>query len=134
VAFRILLAEDNPADAELIAEALDGWTRTVDLVHAANGREALEHLHSAWRPDILLLDLNMPKVDGLDVLEALEDDEELRTIPTIVLTSSASPADVRAAYERHANTFFQKPMQFDGYEKLLALIEKYWADTALRSS
>lgn len=131
--FCILLAEDNESDAELVSECLEDWDRDVHLRRALDGVEALRLLRDGRHPDLVLLDINMPHRDGLSVLREMKEDPKLRTIPVVMLTSSTARSDVATAYERHANTFFQKPMSYAGYEHLLHLIEQYWvAATRLR--
>lgn len=130
--FRILLAEDNPADADLVTECLEDWHHPVELVHVRDGVSAIERLRGTWRPDLVILDLKMPQADGLDVLEHIKVDPRLKVIPVVVMTSSTAPTDVRAAYERHANTYFQKPMLFSEYQRLLGIIEGYWVRHAVR--
>jgi len=130
--FRVLLAEDNQADADLLAECVEDWKRPVKLMHVLDGQQAIEQLRQRPVPDLVLLDLNMPLRGGLEVLEEMKNDPKLRLIPVIILTSSAAPSDIRAAYERHANTFFQKPMDIDDYQDLLKLIEIYWSQRAQR--
>lgn len=112
---RILLVEDNPADAELITQAFAA-TRTNPLIsHVEDGVKALAYLRQesgfseAERPDLLLLDLNLPKKHGHEVLAEIKRDDELRRIPVVVFSSSLSPEDVRRSYDLHANCHMQKP-------------------------
>ena len=114
----ILLVEDNPGDVRLTREALRGCgiTNPVNVVN--DGAAALAYLHreppydQAPRPGLILLDLNLPRVDGGQVLTVIKTDPELRTIPVIILTTSAAPTDVEAAYQRHANCYIVKSPTF----------------------
>ena len=128
----ILLVEDNPSDVYLTEEAL----RTVGAVSrlhvASDGVEALHFLRrqgihaEAPRPDLILLDLNLPRMDGRRVLAELKEDEDLRRIPVIVLTTSNAPSDIVKCYDLHANCYIVKPVDFDRFEKMIRAIEEFW--------
>jgi two-component system, chemotaxis family, response regulator Rcp1 len=129
---RILLVEDNRADALLIQEALrqvadDG--HTVDLV--TDGEQAIAHLRGDGpRPDLVLLDLNLPRKDGREVLAEVKADRDLREIPVIVLTTSSAPADVAFAYQHHANSYVRKPLGMDRLVEAATAIRDFWFKTA----
>lgn len=130
----ILLVEDNPADVRLIQEALKEGKIRNNLNVAADGEEALEFLYArgkfanAPRPDIVLLDFNLPKKDGREVLEIIKSDPRLRRIPVIVMTTSRLERDVFNAYDNHANAFINKPLDFEQFIKVVASIEGFWFD------
>jgi CheY-like chemotaxis protein len=128
----ILLAEDNPGDVTLTRKALKEGKLANNLHVATDGVEALEFLRQedeyadAPRPDLVLLDLNMPRKDGKAVLESMQADEGLRRIPVVVLTSSESEADIARSYELNANAYLTKPVDFDGFVEIVDRIEAFW--------
>jgi CheY-like chemotaxis protein len=132
----ILLVEDNEGDVELTHRAIGACLPACRLAVANDGAEALEILQgedarqSGAAPNIILLDLNMPRMDGKRFLEILKADQRLRLIPVIMLTSSNSAADIRACYERHVNCYVVKP--FDGREfaDAIAQIVSFWTGRA----
>ena len=127
----ILLVEDSSTDAFLIQEALRqvAFEHTVEVV--GDGEQALARLRSsAPRPDLVLLDLNLPRVDGREVLAEVKDDPELRAIPIIVLTTSSAPPDVAFAYKHHANSYVRKPLGLDRLVESAAAIRDFWVRTA----
>jgi CheY-like chemotaxis protein len=128
----ILLVEDNPADVRLTIEALkDGKIRN-RLALAKDGVEALEYLrrigafHNAARPDLVLLDLNLPRKDGREVLEEMKADSDLRRIPVVVLTTSASDADIIKSYDLHANCYITKPVDLEQFMHVVQHIQDFW--------
>jgi chemotaxis family two-component system response regulator Rcp1 len=128
----ILLVEDNPGDVRLAKEALkDGKVRN-NLYVVEDGQEALDFLHrrgryaDAVRPDLILLDLNLPKISGQDVLAEVKADKELRRIPVVVLTVSKSEEDILKAYDLHANCYVTKPLDFNQFVKITKTIEEFW--------
>jgi len=130
----ILLAEDNPGDVKLTRKALNDG-KLVNNLHVVNdGIEAMEYLRNegeyedAPRPDLILLDLNMPRMDGRDVLEAVKDDDDLCRIPVVVLTSSDAEEDVVKSYELHANAYLTKPVDFDGFLEVIEKLEEFWLE------
>lgn len=131
-AARILLVEDNPADVELTREGFGEIMLVHDLYVARDGSEAIAFLcregtfADAPRPDLVLLDLNLPGREGHDVLQEIKSDQSLRRMPVIVLSSSRSERDIARAYELHANAYMTKPTDFDGVVKLLQGIADYW--------
>jgi len=131
-AARILLVEDNPADVELTREGFGEIMLVHDLYIARDGSEAIAFLcregkfADAPRPDLILLDLNLPGREGHDVLTEIKSDVSLRRVPVIVLSSSRSERDITRAYEAHANAYMNKPTDFDGVVKVLQSITDYW--------
>ena len=128
----ILLVEDSVADARLLEEAFKATRIQARLNIVPDGEEALVYLRrgvkygEAPRPDLILLDLNLPKVSGLEVLAAVKAIEELKSIPVIVLTSSSMAEDILGAYRLQASCYLGKPMGFDGFVELVKSIESFW--------
>ncbi|WP_370326278.1 response regulator [Euzebya sp.] len=129
---QILLVEDNPGDVLMVTQALS-HSEVPNRVHVArDGAEALDFafqrgVHAdAPRPDLVFLDINLPKVDGHEVLAMLKDDEDLRTIPVVMLTSSDAESDVRAAYRTHVNAYLTKGFDFAELEAVLRESLHYW--------
>ena len=134
--FRVLLVEDNPADAKLTTKVLSRCERLeASSIHLArDGEEALALLRAAdgcpeELPDLILLDLNIPRVDGLGVLEAVRADERLKGIPVIVLSSSTAPQDVGRAFALHANAYVRKPVDLIGLQALVGALDRFWFQT-----
>ena len=129
---RILLVEDNPGDVRLMREALatNGHAKTVSVVE--DGEEAISYLKrrgsfaNAPRPDLIFLDLNLPRIDGREVLAEIKNNSDLRLIPVIVLTTSESETDVKKAYELHANCYVKKPTDLDEYLSVVKACESFW--------
>jgi CheY-like chemotaxis protein len=132
----VLLVEDSPGDVRLTQEALRDSQRVVHLHVAFDGIEAMAFLkregaHArAPRPDLILLDLNLPRMDGREVLARIKADENLRMIPTIVLTTSEAEADIKKSYELQANCFLTKPVQLEAFEGLVKSINEFWMTRA----
>jgi len=130
--FELLLVEDNPGDVRLTREALRDGRMTINLSVAGDGEEALEFVQrrgrfsDAPRPGLILLDLNLPRKSGREVLEEIKGDPDLCRIPVIVLTTSTAEADVLAAYQLKANCYLNKPVQLDDFMELVASIEDFW--------
>jgi len=128
----ILLAEDNPGDVMLTKKALEQGKLANNLHVATDGVETLAFLRQEGeyadkpRPDLVLLDLNMPRKDGQDVLKSLREDEDLCRIPVVVLTSSESEADIARSYELSANAYLTKPVDFDGFIEIVNRMEEFW--------
>jgi two-component system, chemotaxis family, response regulator Rcp1 len=128
----ILLVDDNLADARLTFEALREGRLSNRLHHTRDGVEALEFLRgegahvNATRPDLILLDLNMPRKDGRQVLAELKEDPELRLIPVVILTTSEAEQDIVRTYELHANCFITKPVELDRFIDIVRAIEEFW--------
>jgi CheY-like chemotaxis protein len=127
----ILLVEDNQADALLIQEALRQVAVHDPVERVPDGERALERLRGEGpRPGLVLLDLNLPRKDGRTVLAELKADPDLCTIPVIVLTTSAAPADIAFAYENHANSYVRKPLGLDALVEAAKAIRDFWLRTA----
>ena len=128
----ILLVEDNPDDVLITKRAWKKGQIKNELCVVNDGEEALRFLHKkgdysdAQTPCLILLDLKMPKSDGFEVLENIKNDEEMKRIPVIVLTSSDRPADIERAYALGCNSYIVKPVNFDKFIKALLEIENYW--------
>ena len=128
----VLLVEDSPGDVRLTQEAFRDVNKSVHLHVAFDGVEAMAflrhqgpHIH-APRPDLILLDLNLPKMDGREVLAHIKGDESLKTIPAVILTTSEAEADIVKSYQLQANCYLVKPVQFDAFEILVKSINDFW--------
>ncbi len=139
-AHAILLVEDNPADIKITERALRESGFPVELLVVRDGQEAVEYLlrqgqhadNSNWRnPDLILLDLNLPRLTGREVLERIRATPELKAVPVIVLTTSRRQEDVQEMYAAGANTYIEKPQNFQKFVQVLQTIQSYWLDTAL---
>ena len=128
----VLLVEDNPGDARLVREALKGSKEPLDLSIASDGQEALDMLNTL-RPDIILLDLNLPKIDGRDVLKTIKSDPKLKRIPVVVLSTSESETDINDAYDAHANSYIAKPLDFTQFTNIVHDIQRYWLGSCVIS-
>jgi CheY-like chemotaxis protein len=132
---RVLLVEDDVADVALVTDAFASQDLASDLHHVADGAEALAFLRreapypDAPRPDLILLDLNMPRVDGRQVLAEIKADDDLKAIPVVVFTTSAAADDVVTSYGSHANAYVTKPIDLDDFERALAEIRGFWGRT-----
>jgi two-component system, chemotaxis family, response regulator Rcp1 len=132
----VLLVEDNPGDVRLTQEAFRGYSKPIRLHLAADGIEAMaflrrEGIHAnAPRPDLILLDLNLPKMDGREVLALIKKDQSLKIIPTIILTTSDDEADVMISYQLQANCYLRKPAQWDAFDGLVRSINAFWLTKA----
>jgi two-component system, chemotaxis family, response regulator Rcp1 len=128
----ILLVEDNPGDVRLTQEALADAKVRNNLHVADNGEEAMSFLRRqgkydhAPRPDIVLLDLNLPKKNGMEVLDEMKHDTGLRTIPVVILTTSEAERDISKAYNSHANCYIAKPLDLDQFVQVIQTIEAFW--------
>jgi CheY-like chemotaxis protein len=134
----ILLVEDDPAHAEIVRRNFVNFrmaNRPVQLVHVADGEDALDYLFSRGkfqnpgqspRPNLILLDLRLPKVDGLEVLKIVKADADLVSIPVVVLTTSSAEADIVKAYENQVNSYLVKPMDLSQFNKLMDVLGFYW--------
>jgi two-component system, chemotaxis family, response regulator Rcp1 len=128
----VLLVEDSPGDVRLTQEAFRDADPTIDLRVAVDGVEALaflrrEGLHSdVPRPDFILLDLNLPRMDGREVLARIKEDSDLKTIPTVILTTSDAEADILTSYQLQANCYLSKPVQLEEFEGLVKSINDFW--------
>jgi CheY-like chemotaxis protein len=129
---QILLAEDNPDDIELTVEALKDSRVRNRLIVVKDGEEAISYLQGkgkyqhALRPDLILLDLNMPKKNGRDVLREIKNDPRLKRIPVVILTTSQAEEDIAHTYDLHANCYITKPVDFNQFLKVVKSIEDFW--------
>jgi chemotaxis family two-component system response regulator Rcp1 len=132
----VLLVEDSAGDVRLTQEAFRDSGKPVRLHLASNGIEAMAFLRregshaDAPRPDLILLDLNLPKMDGREALALIKTDQSLRTIPTIILTTSDDEADVLISYQLQANCYLRKPAHWDAFDKLMRSINAFWLTRA----
>ena len=131
----ILLVEDNPDHAELVMRTMEESLVINRIYHVEDGQAALDYLYGSGKyadrmqfpmPHLMLLDLRLPKVDGLDVLKQVKNDVALRPLPVVILTTSDAERDVAMAYEYHANSYVTKPVSFDEFSTLLRDLGFYW--------
>ena len=131
----ILLVEDNDDHAELVMRNFEDHVVANQIIRVCDGRQALDYLFrygvyesplASPRPNLILLDLRLPKIDGLEVLQTIKQTEELRSIPVVMLTSSQSEKDVVNAYANYANSFLVKPLDFDQFSQLMKDLGYYW--------
>ncbi len=132
VPVQILLVEDNPADADLTRETMETAKIRNEVNVVYNGNAALAYLHKqhpyedAVTPDIVFLDLNLPGMDGREVLRRIKSDESIRNIPVVVLTSSEAQEDVVKSYDLHCNAYVRKPVNLEGYQKIVQAVDGFW--------
>lgn len=131
----ILIVEDNPGDAELAIRALKKQNLANNVIHLLDGAEALDFIFGTGNystrntnhvPKVILLDLKMPKVGGLEVLQKIKSDSRTKTIPVVILTSSAEDPDIKRSYELGANSYIVKPVDFSNFSKTVADLGLYW--------
>jgi len=128
----VLLVEDSPGDVRLTREAFREANPTIHLHVASDGVEAMaflrhEGVHTQVpRPDLILLDLNLPKMDGREVLAHIKEDASLKTIPTVILTTSVAEGDIARSYQLQANCYLNKPVQLDAFVSLVKSINDFW--------
>jgi chemotaxis family two-component system response regulator Rcp1 len=136
MSIEILLVEDSPGDVRLTQEALREANPSVRVQVATDGVEAMAFLRRQGshvrtiRPDLILLDLNLPKMDGREVLAQIKADDDLKVIPTIILTTSAAEADIMKSYQLQANCYITKPVQLEAFEGLVKSINDFWLTKA----
>lgn len=132
----ILLVEDNEGDIVLTIELLESGPHPVRVQVARDGEEAMQYLNregaheNSTRPDLVLLDLNLPRMHGIEVLERLKQNDELASIPVVIFSSSDAEADVNSCYHRHANCYIAKPSDLDAYDDALNQLMAFWLETA----
>jgi two-component system, chemotaxis family, response regulator Rcp1 len=132
----VLLVEDSAGDVRLTQEAFAGTNSSVHLRVAGDGVEAMAMLNdgspdsAALRPDLILLDLNLPKMDGREVLAHIKANDRLKTIPTVILTTSEAEADIVKSYQLQANCYLSKPVALDAFEDLVKSINEFWLTKA----
>jgi len=133
--FTILLVEDNPAHAELVMRSFEEHRIANQIVHVSDGESALDYLFARGSyatkenhppPHIILLDLRLPRIDGLEVLRQIKESERLKRIPVIILTTSSAEKDAARAYERNVNSYVVKPIDFSQFTKLMDDLGMYW--------
>lgn len=131
----ILLVEDNPDHAELVVRNMEDFKVANKVVHIEDGEAALDYLHGKGQyadrtrfplPHLMLLDLRLPKVDGLQVLKEVKCSDTLRALPVVILTTSDAERDLAMAYEYHANSYLTKPVDFNDFSSLLGDMGFYW--------
>jgi two-component system, chemotaxis family, response regulator Rcp1 len=129
---QVLLVEDSPGDVRLTQEAFRMANKAIHLHVAADGVEAMAFLRQegvhvqAPRPDLILLDLNLPRMDGREVLAHIKEDDSLKLIPTVILTTSDAEKDIVKSYQLQANCYLTKPVQLDAFENLVTSINDFW--------
>ncbi len=134
---KILLIEDNPGDVRLTQEAFKEGKLPVTLDVVMDGVEAINYLrkkeqfNTASTPDLILLDLNLPKKDGREVLAEIKSDKDLKIIPVVVLTTSNAESDILQSYNLHANCYINKPVDFDRFFEVIKQIEEFWLTTVV---
>lgn len=135
--FTILLVEDDPVDIELLIEALQGDRLVNEIKYVRDGSELMDYLRQknsfsdksqSPRPDLILLDLNLPKKDGREALREVKSDPNFRRIPIIVMTTSKSEEDIYLSYDLGANSYIVKPFSFDSMVEIIRSVKKYWFD------
>ncbi len=130
--FELLLVEDNPADARLIVEVFDGFHIKNNITLVSDGAEAMDYLHKKGSykdrkcPSLILLDLNLPRMDGREVLQEVKNNEKLRRVPVIVLTTSSHEEDVMVSYGNGASAYLTKPADFEDFVELVKTFEDFW--------
>lgn len=128
----VLLVEDSPGDVRLTREAFKDAKVHINMHVAVDGVEAMAFLKregayaDALRPDLILLDLNLPKKDGREVLAEIKDNPALKSIPVVILTTSSSQADIQQSYQFHANCYISKPVDLEGFLKVVRSIDNFW--------
>jgi CheY-like chemotaxis protein len=133
---QILVVDDDDADALMISEALENADTDANVDRVADGREALDYLRregaypGASRPDLILLDLNMPRMDGRETLAAIKSDDRLKAIPVIILTTSGAAPDIVASYQHRANAYVTKPFGLDEFETTVRQINRFYREVA----
>ncbi len=135
--FSVLLVEDNSADAHLIREFLNEISIDMNLHVVRNGKEAMDFLYKYHKynddkrcPNFVILDLNLPKMSGREVLKEIKNDDDLRRIPVMILTTSTAEEDIKECYNNYANCYITKPLDFDEFAKAMESIKIFWFNTA----
>lgn len=132
----VLLVEDSPGDVRLTQEAFRDANEAIRLHVTADGVEAMEFLRNLGvyaaspRPDLILLDLNLPRMDGREVLAVIKADADLKTIPTVILTTSEAEADILTSYQLQANCYLSKPVQLESFDQLVKSVNDFWLTKA----
>lgn len=126
---KLLIVDDDPNEVLFLRNAFDGTAPPIDIRHADSGEAALAEI-PRFHPDLVLLDLNMPGMDGYDVLGRIRADDATQGLPTLIFSSSERQEDVDRSYRSHANAYVVKPRSFEGYRQLAESIERFWYETA----
>jgi CheY-like chemotaxis protein len=138
--YTIMLVEDNAADIKITQRALRDSSYPVELVVVRDGHEAIEYLQrqgayaadAAWRfPDLILLDINLPRMTGLQVLQRIRATPRLRALPVVVLTTSRRQEDILDMYSAGANTYVEKPQEYNRFVEVVGVLQRYWLGTAI---
>jgi CheY-like chemotaxis protein len=133
---KVLVVDDDDADAMMIDEALRDADADVAVDRVGDGREALDYLHrtgehtQAPRPDLILLDLNMPRMGGQEALAQIKAEDDLKAIPVVILTTSNADADIVTSYRHQANAYVTKPMELDDFERVVAQVNRFYREIA----
>ena len=133
---QILVVDDDDADALMISEALESTEHQANVDRVTDGREALDYLRregrfaGALRPDLILLDLNMPRMDGRETLAAIKSDDNLKAIPVVILTTSGAAPDIVSSYQHRANAYVTKPFGLDDFESTVRQIDRFYREVA----
>ena len=136
---KVLLVEDNPGDARLFTDFFNDSKFNIKVEHVGDGAAALDYLYQKGAyegvslPDIIVLDLNLPKVGGMHILELIKEDDDLKKIPVIILGTSDEAGEVKRAYDMHANCYIVKPIDFDHFLEVVKSIEEFWTMVTLPS-
>ena len=134
---QILVVDDDDADALMISEALEGANPQATVERVSDGRDALDYLRregrfaDAHRPDLILLDLNMPRMDGRETLAAIKSDEQLKAIPVVILTTSGATPDIVSSYQHRVNAYVTKPFGLDDFEATVRKIDRFYREVAV---
>ena len=136
----ILLVEDNEGDIILTLEAFEESKIKTEINVVKNGEQALDYVFqrgeysNAVRPDLILLDINIPIYNGHEVVKSIKEDKDLKKIPVVMLTTSSNPKDIDKAYENHSNSYVKKPLDMDDFLKAILQIEEFWLQLSTLSS
>lgn len=134
--YNILLVEDNEGDIFMTTEAIQEFLPSCTIQVIRNGLDAIQYFESLsqqvgmTKPDLVFLDINLPRRNGHDVLEFIKGQKMLRTIPVVMLTTSSSPHDINQAYQQHVNSFLTKPIDMDEFNRMMAVVLEYWLSIA----
>lgn len=134
--YNILLVEDNEGDIFMTTEAIQEHLPSCTIEVIRNGLDAIQHFENLAgqvnppKPDLVFLDINLPRRNGHDVLQYIKSQQALRTIPVVMLTTSSSPHDINQAYQQHVNSYLTKPIDMDEYHRMMSVVLEYWLTVA----